>query len=241
LVAGMKSLLVVVGIGSFTAPAVAGNSKSDHRKASKPVAAAPVTVEAPVIVASTETPAAAPTGMLAATSTDTPAVLDIPALPADTSSALLPMPELEARAAVTKPAKLAKAINAKALSAKAPTLNLGQDYVLGGRRAASKPEREVEQIIPRSLTQAQVATVVQSHMADIQNCWDLVPKAQRVDACTAMLRLSISDAGAVTDIELGGDVPAGAQKCMTSAIARWSFPVAEQKSDVEYGVSLRSL
>jgi hypothetical protein len=227
----MKPILVAVGtVGLFTAPAVAGNKK--NRDTAKP---------STVVAAKTETKPAGVAAALAAV-VDAPAtVLDIPVLPPDTSSALSPMPELEKLAAATvvaKPAKLSAA-------AKTPLLKIGKDYVLGGRdakRTAAKPgEREVVEFIPRSLTQAQVATVVQSHMSDIQNCWDLVPKAHRADACTAMLRLTIADDGAVTDIELGGDVPAGAHKCLTSAIAKWQFPAAEAKSEIEYGISLRSL
>ena len=228
----MKPILVAVGtVGLFAAPAVAGNKKNPA-KPSTLVAAkaeakpADVAAPAPALVAVVEAPAT---------------VLDIPVLPPDTSSALSPMPELEARAAATivaKPAKLSAA-------AKAPVLKIGKDYVLGGRdpkRSTAKPDRgEVVEFIPRSLGQAQVATVVQSHMGDIQNCWDLVPKAHRAEACTAMLRLTIADDGSVTDIELGGDVPAGAHKCMTSAIGKWQFPAAEAKSEVEYGISLRSL
>lgn len=210
----MKTILAVVGIGMFAAPAIAGNAKK-NLASTKPVAVAAVATPEIADLAPAE-------------------ILDIPVLPADPSSALQPMPELERRqiAVAAKPAKPMKT--------KAPVVNLGANYVLGGRRAA-KPEREVEQIIPRSLSQAQVATVVQANTSDVQNCWELVPKAQRAEAATAMLRLSIADDGHVTDIELGGDVPAGAHKCITSAIGRWTFPVAETRSDVEYGISLRSL
>ena len=45
----------------------------------------------------------------------------------------------------------------------------------------------------------------------------------------------------MTDIELGGDVPAGAHKCIVGAVSRWQFPIAETSSDIEYGISLRSL
>jgi len=245
----MKTILFVTGtVSLFAASADAGNKKIQPAKpatliaskteaakpeagkteaakpeAAKPDAASPVGPAVSLV-------AAAPLGTGSALASD---ALDIPALAPDTSSALSPFPELERRPIiVAKPMMKA--------SAKAAVLNTGKDYMLGGRRSA-KPEREVEQIIPKSLSQAQVATVVQSHMSDIQNCWDLVPKSHRADACTAMLRLSISDAGAVTDIELGGDVPAGAHKCITSAVAKWTFPVAETKSDVEYGISLRSL
>lgn len=147
--------------------------------------------------------------------------LDIPALPADTSS-------------LFEPLAIAKRVPAKPAKDKPLVIKTGDDYALG-RRQTARPEQDVEQIIPRSLSQAQVATVVQGHMADIRNCWDLVPKLQRADACTAQLALSISDGGAVTAIELGGDVPGGAQQCMTSAISKWTFPAAETRSDVEYG------
>lgn len=232
----MKTILAVVGIGMLAAPAIAGSGKRTPvttkpislARAAKPIAAKPA--EAP------PNPAPPVAAMPIAIETAAPEVLDIPVLPADPSSALYPLPELDRRPLVSakpiKPVKPAKA--------KAPVANLGASYVLGGRHAA-KPEREVEQIIPKSLSQAQVATVVQHHMGDIHNCWELVPRAQRADVCTAMLRLSISDAGNVTDIEIGGDVPAGAHKCIASAIARWTFPAAETTSDVEYGIALRSL
>jgi hypothetical protein len=244
----MKTILVVAGtLGLFTAPAVAGNSKNKSREPARPVlaiAADKVAVaEAGKVggdagsgpVAATQEPATvgAPSEPAKVAAPPAPESLDIPVLPPDTSSPLQPFSELERRPVA--PAKPAKPIKDKPI-----VMKMGDDYVLG-RRQAGKPEREVEQIIPRSLSQAQVATVVQSHVHDIQNCWELVPKAQRGDASTALLQLSISDAGAVTDIELGGDVPAAAHACIMSAVTRWTFPVAETKSEVEYGISLRSL
>lgn len=238
----MKAILVVASFGLFTAPAVAGSSK----KITATPTPAKADVVKPAVLASAEkasasaaaAAAAAPSSALAsalAQPAQPVADLDIPALPADTTSALVPFPELEKGRAIAaaKPVKPGKD--------KPVVMKMGNDYVLGRHQAASVSGHDVEQIVPKSLTQAQVATVVQSHMADIQNCWDLLPKAQRTDACTAQLRLTISDAGQVTDIELGGDVPAGAQTCMTSAIAHWTFPVAETKSEIDYGVSLRSL
>jgi hypothetical protein len=123
---------------------------------------------------------------------------------------------------------------------KAPVLNLGDHYDLSPRRS-SQPREEVDQIKPRGLTEAQVTSVMNKRVADVQHCWNKLPQAQRTDACTAMIKLSISDAGTVTAVELGGDVPAGAHKCITSAAARWTFPLAEIGSEIEYGISLRSL
>jgi hypothetical protein len=233
----MKAIFVIAGtLGMLHAPAVAGNSKKKNREPTKPVTLV-AKADAKAAIEGAEKPAeAAPATALEAAVSATPTVLDIPVLPPDTSSVLSPFPELERRpvlAAAAKPMKTSKD--------KAPVMKMGADYVLGRRQVNAKPDREVLEIIPRSLNQAQVATVVQSHMSDIQNCWDLVPKSHRADACTAELKLSISDAGVVTDIELGGDVPAGAHKCMTSAIAKWTFPVAETRTEIEYGISLRSL
>jgi hypothetical protein len=223
----MKSLLAFAAIvGMYSAPAVAGSPKKKHRD-TKAAAAATVAAVANATLADAAKPAAATTDAAGLE-------LDIPALPPDTSSVLAPFAELERRPLPTAQAKPMKA-------GKAPTMKMGADFVLGRRQTSAKFERDVEQIIPRTLSQSQVATVVQAHMSDIKDCWELVPKAQRANACTAELRLSISDAGLVTDVELGGDVPASAHKCMTSAIAKWTFPVAETKTEIEYGVSLRSL
>jgi len=218
-------LLVIAGsAGLVASPAVAGNKKRDSKK---PAVASVEKTE----VAAPELPAS-----IAPDMSTSPEMLALPSLPADTSSPFASLPELEKKLAATTVAKPAM----KGHKEKAPTMKMGKDYVLGKRQSA-KPEKEVEQIVPKSLSQAQVATVVQSHMADVQQCWNAVPKQLRVDACTADLKLSISDSGTVTDIELGGDVPASAHKCLTSAISRWQFPAAETKSEVEYGISLRSL
>ncbi len=213
-------LLVVGSVGLVASPAVAGSKKRDL----KPTVAS---------VEKTDVEKAAPE--LAAPPAE---VLAIPELPADNSSVFAPLPELEKKLASTsaKPLPMMKGHKAKA-----PVMNMGKDFVLGKRQSSKPASENVEHVVPKSLTQAQVATVVQAHMSDIQSCWSAVPKQLRVDACTADLKLSISESGAVTDIELGGDVPASAHKCFTSAISRWSFPVAETKSDVEYGISLRSL
>jgi hypothetical protein len=44
----------------------------------------------------------------------------------------------------------------------------------------------------------------------------------------------------VTDIEIGGDVPAAAHACIVHAVSHWQFPVAETSTETEYGISLRS-
>ena len=219
----MKNILLVVGTVSLLAAPVGAEGMKKSSK--KPItvaqvdktAIAPVApVVAPVLPASTE-------------------MVALPELPADTSSPLLASPELEHTVQLGASIKPAKVTKEKPL-----VMNMGDKYTLGTKRESAKPTQEVERIIPKSLSQSQVATVVQSHMAEVQQCWNAIPAKLRVDACTAELKLEISEAGQVTDIELGGDVPASVHKCLTSAIARWTFPVAETTSDVEYDISLRS-
>lgn len=217
----MKALFLVVGtVGLVASPAVAAPKKRDIQK--------------PVVVAVEKTEMAAPIEVAAPVAD----AIAMPELPHDTSSPLVPFPELENKAPII-PAKPVK----HAAKTKAPVMKMGKNYILGGREGAAKDiqVQDVERVTLKTLTQAQVASVVQSHMADVQSCWTAVPKQLRVDACTADLKLTISETGAVTDIELGGDVPAAAHKCMTSAISRWTFPTAETTSEVEYGISLRSM
>ena len=87
----------------------------------------------------------------------------------------------------------------------------------------------------------QVSTYIDAHADEIQLCWSRIPAKQRPDACTLNLDLTISDAGQVTDVELGGDVPAGAQKCIVHAVSHWQFPAAETSTQTEYGISLHSI
>lgn len=222
-------LLVAGSVGLLASPALAGNSKK--RDSKKPTVAS---------VEKTEAAAAAPE-VAAPVSIELPGApaVVIPDLPVDNSSPFASMPELEKSLASTTVKPMVKSSKKE----KAPVMRMGKDYVLGNgpKRESAKPTLDAIQVVPKGLSQSQVATVVQSHMSEIQSCWSAVPKQLRVDACTADLKLSISDSGQVTDIELGGDVPASAHKCITSAISRWTFPSAEVKSDVEYGISLRSL
>lgn len=223
----MKTILVaVVGtVGLLATPAVAGKSKKQEQP------------KKPVVVAEAATPSpleAAVAKAIAEETQSSPELVAIPELPVDPSNAFSQLPELA-------PPPPMKALPLKAKNAKAPVLKMGANYVLGARKAAEQPKEEVQQIVPKGLSQVQIVDFMNAHSADIQLCWAKVPAAQRADAATALLRLAVSDQGKVTDIEVDGDVPAGAHKCITSAVARWQFPVAETSSDVEYGFSLHSV
>ncbi|HSD88361.1 MAG TPA: hypothetical protein VLB44_12625 [Kofleriaceae bacterium] len=221
----MKTILVaVVGtVGLLATPAVAGSPKKqpEPKKAevTKPVAEASLG-EAGVSKA------------IAEVAPSSPEALGIPDLPPDTTS-LFSQVSLPAPVLAGKPM-------ARATKDKAPVMKLGNDYVLGGKRKSAKPTEEVQQIVPKGLSRTQVSTYIDTHAGDIQLCWDKIPAKQRAEACTASLQLSIADAGNVTDIEIGGDVPAAAHACIVHVVSHWQFPVAETSTETEYGISLRS-
>lgn len=241
----MKTILVaVVGtVGLLATPAVAGNGKKQAQP-KKPVVVAEAATPSPL----STSPAAALRGpaepdlaieagvanAIAVETQASPELVAIPVLPADSSNAFSQLPELA-------PPPVLKAQPIKAKAAKAPVLKMGANYVLGARKTAEQPKEEVQQIVLKGLSQVQIVDFMNAHASDIQLCWATLPAAQRADAATALLRLSVSDAGKVTDIEVDGDVPAGAHKCITQSVSRWQFPVAETSSDIEYGFSLHSV
>jgi hypothetical protein len=243
----MKTILVaVVGtVGLAATPAVAGSGKPSTTKpsveqkriaeadAAKPAVERMRLADAAAAKPAVERTAAAANADVSATpSTE---LLDIPQLPADTSDAFNQLDLVKPRAVMVAPAKKAK-------PEKAPVLDLGDHYVLGGHKVeATAPREEVQQFIPRGLSDAQVSTVVQKSSADLQVCWAKLPAAQRADRATAMMNLSIDDTGKVTAVEIGGDVPASTHACITSVVKHWQFPTAETRTIAETGVSMRSL
>ncbi|HUS32057.1 MAG TPA: hypothetical protein VMZ53_26335 [Kofleriaceae bacterium] len=235
----MKAILVaVVGTaGLLATPAVAGNQKK--QTSAKAPAKAEIAKPAVVVVADASAEAGAGAALAIADVIAQPAaateMLALPELPADTAGVFgqvsLPAPVLAAKP-IAKPVK-----------EKAPVMKMGNDYVLGGgsKRTSAKPTEEVQQFVPKGLSRAQVSTYIDSHADEIQLCWSRIPAKQRPDACTVDLDLTINDAGQVTDVELGGDVPAGAHKCIVHAVSHWSFPTAETSTQIEYGISLHSI
>lgn len=223
----MKTILVaaVSTVGLLATPAFAGKSKKqDSAKKPAPVVvaeAAPPTIEAAVAKA-----------IIDETHPSSAELVAIPDLPVDMSNAFSQMPALA-------PPPVLKAVAKK--PGKAPIMKTGANYVLGARKVADQPKEEVQQIVPRGLSQPQIVDFMNAHTDDIQLCWNKLPASHRAEAATALLRLAVSDQGKVTDVEVDGDVPAGVHKCITSAVARWQFPIAEAATDIEYGISLRSV
>lgn len=231
----MKAILVaVVGTaGLLATPAVAGTKKQSSAKApSKAEIARPKAV---VADASADAGAAAAVAeAVAAAPAASPEAFALPDLPADTAGVFGQI-SLPAPVVVGKPM-------AKPAKEKAPVMKFGNDYVLGNKRESAKPSAEIVQhVVPKGLSRATVSTYIDEHSNEIQLCWSRIPAKQRPDACTVDLDLTISDAGQVTDVELGGDVPAGAHKCIIHAVSHWQFPAAETSTQMDYGISLHSL
>lgn len=241
----MKAILVaVVGTaGLLATPAVAGTKKPSSAKA--PAKAAEIAQPKQVVAdasadagagAGAATAAAVAQAVAAAAQpASSPEAFALPDLPADTAG-VFGQVSLPAPVVVGKPI-------AKPGKEKAPVMKMGNDYVLGGgsKRQTTKPGEEVQQIIPKGLSRAAVSTYIDAHADEIQLCWSRIPAKQRPDACTVDLDLTINDAGQVTDVELGGDVPAGAHKCIVHAVSHWQFPVAETSTQINYGISLHSI
>jgi hypothetical protein len=86
------------------------------------------------------------------------------------------------------------------------------------------------------LTEAQVGDVVRSHRTELDYCWSRLPAAQRREGGSFDLRLMIEPKGTVTSVALGGDAPASLGKCVAGAAKRWTFPVADTRTEIEYAV-----
>src|SRR5438045_3329874 len=157
----MKTILVaVVGtVGLLASPAVAGKSKS--QTPSKPAAKAEAAK--PVVVADASAEAGAASAVAAAVSSNaSPEALALPDLPADTAG-VFGQVSLPAPMAVGKPI-------AKPAPAKAPVMNFGKDYVLGGgaKRSSAKPTEEGQQFVPKGLSRVQVSTFIDAHSDQLQ-------------------------------------------------------------------------
>jgi hypothetical protein len=221
------TLLVISSLGVLQASAVAGTSK-------KPVApqkirvAAVETVEAALPIAALPEAVAPALATTVAPESDIPA---IPELPVDASSALVPFPELEK-------APLAKPGAKKLKPAKAPVAKLGKGYVLGRHTSDCPSAQDTERVVPKSLSRAQVASVVEAHKGDIQLCVSMAPASLRVNEVA--LSLSISETGSVSDLAVPAGLAAVTHNCISAAVSKWSFPVAETASELDYAIALRA-
>ena len=119
--------------------------------------------------------------------------------------------------------------------AKAPKQNFGESFGLKQRRVAP-PRGNAEPIAVRSLSDGQVGRVIKDRVGDLEYCWLRVPVARRT--ATATLHVSIEAAGTVSETRIDGELPASVGKCITTAANRWTFPVAESRTEIEHGITL---
>jgi outer membrane biosynthesis protein TonB len=119
---------------------------------------------------------------------------------------------------------------------------LGDAFDIGPRRVAL-PVGDEPAFARRAhgLSDGQVETVLKAHLADVEHCWNKQPASQRKTDTTAVLRLSVDAAGKVSSVEVAGELPAGAPRCISAAVTRWTFPAMEIASQVETAVALRAL
>ncbi|MDB4953354.1 MAG: hypothetical protein JWO36_923 [Myxococcales bacterium] len=131
-----------------------------------------------------------------------------------------------------------------------PPISLRGSFDLGARRAALPTGDAAfatgDDVLPlnarpKSLSEAQINRVMKKALGDVEYCWDRLPAAARKTSTTAIVRLSVETTGIVSDIEVESDVPASAQKCISAAAARWTFPTTEASSEVEYAIALHAM
>jgi hypothetical protein len=113
-----------------------------------------------------------------------------------------------------------------------------ESFALGAGRDTSMPSSEdAIRLEVQPLTEAEVGEVVRGRGGDLEYCWSRVPAAQR-DGLTLSLRFTIEPRGTVSKVELVGDAPAKLSVCVKAAAKRWTFPVADTTSVVDYPITL---
>ncbi len=121
-----------------------------------------------------------------------------------------------------------------------PKLNCGESYVLGAHKR-EVPVADTQAPKAKSLSDAQIAEVLKSHMEEVQYCWNRLPAKVRGSDASLTVALSIAPKGDVIDKTLVGDAPAEAKACIASVVDRWQFPAVELASEVEYPLALRAV
>ncbi len=150
--------------------------------------------------------------------------------------------EVERRLSDTLPMGVTLAARTGKVTA-APKLDEGKTgaaYELGQLdRRSTTPTGDAEVVVKmQPLTEAQVGEVVKAKGGTLEYCWAKLPVEQRI-ATTIGLHFTIEPKGTVSAFEIIGEIPAKAASCISKAAKRWSFPVADTRSDVEYAVDLK--
>jgi hypothetical protein len=113
--------------------------------------------------------------------------------------------------------------------------NFGESFELKSR-TTSKP-RDTETVVVRSVTEAQAGRVIKDRLGEVENCWLKLPAGKRTTSA-AFLKVTIEAGGNVSSARIEGELPAGVGKCITTAAQRWTFPVADARSEIEHGITL---
>lgn len=120
----------------------------------------------------------------------------------------------------------------------ADALARAESFGLTSGRDTSMPSSEdAIRLEVQPLTEAQVGDVVRGRGGDLEYCWSRVPAAGR-NGLSLSLRFTIEPKGSVAKVELVGDAPAKLSVCVKAAARRWTFPVADTTSVVEYPIQL---
>jgi hypothetical protein len=115
-------------------------------------------------------------------------------------------------------------------------LDFGESYGLKTRKTAL-PRETVQAEAPLQLNENQMTSVIKQHLDEVQYCWMRVPRGKRV-VSAAILVLAIEPLGRVTSVEVNGDLPAGAARCIQTVASRWLFPATDKSAEISHGITL---
>lgn len=90
-------------------------------------------------------------------------------------------------------------------------------------------------------TDSPLNAITPQRLADIQYCWDRLPAARRAADTTATIKLAIEPIGTVSIATVTGDhLHVELKKCIVASTDRWRFPVADEATEIEYAIALKT-
>ena len=125
----------------------------------------------------------------------------------------------------------------QSIAAKKPDIGASFDPLKP--RHAALPTADQEIAAKGVVTERQVDQKVKDRSDDLEYCWLRVPAGKRIST-TAIMHISIDETGLVSEARMEGELPAGVEKCMTSAAKSWRFAVTGSKCELEHAFTLNN-
>jgi hypothetical protein len=223
--AGAAAITIILG--------AAGSAHADPSKPAKPAAAAAAPAPAAKAKAKPEAKAMKTPSVAKAAQAAKPEVSDHCAIDDLGFDQMLAKRDAQAPAPPAK--KAAPAVDTIAQSrAAADKFELGRKS-----RDANRPTADESRARAKTLSVGVVGAVVAQKMSELEYCLLQIPEEQRGSE-QFTLHLAISPKGAVTTAALNGaDNAASIEACVKTQVQRWTFPVAEAATELDYPLAFK--